>query len=224
MPDSRPSLRVRTARTWSRLRTRGLAEIFDLVRARAVEWVGSEDELTMLSRPATGPPPAFRHDPHLSLRRATEADATEYARAIGTDSPATFRGRLTATSHCFLVHLQGELLHSSWVTTSAAWTREVRAFVRPPPGDAYVYESFTTPEARGRGVYPFALAGICGWGTEQGLRNVWVAVERGNEPSLRAITKAGFRPVYSIRYSRRLGRLSVDATPAPDPHPLLSNS
>ncbi len=139
---------------------RGPVEVAGVARSRASEWLRSEDELIMLVRPAAAPAPELRHDPGLTSRRATAADAELYARVIGTDSAATFRRRLTDTTHCVLVHLGDELLHASWVTTGAAWTREIAAYLVPPAGDAYVYESFTRPQARGRGVYPFALVPI----------------------------------------------------------------
>lgn len=163
----------------------------------------------MLVRPAAASTPAIRHDPGLAFRAATDSDAGDYARKIGTDSAATFRRRLTPTTSCFLVHGPDGLLHASWVTTGAAWTREIDAYLVPPDGDAYVYESFTRPEARGRGVYPFALAGICAWARAGGLHDVWVAVEEANAASLKAIRKAGFEPRYTIRYRRRWGRLTL---------------
>jgi RimJ/RimL family protein N-acetyltransferase len=58
-------------------------------------------------------------------------------------------------------------------------------------------------------VYPFALTGICEWARDTGAGNVWVAVEHGNAPSLKAIRKAGFEESYTIRYGRRLGRLTL---------------
>lgn len=195
------------------MRTRGPGEVVTLARGRLREWASSEEELIMLVRRAADPAPEVRHDPGLVFREAERADGALYARVIGTDSPGTFRRRLTGTTHCFLVEGgAGELLHASWVTSSAAWTREIAAFVAPPPGDCYVYESFTAPAARGRGVYPFALSGIGSWAAGGGLGRVWVAVESGNAPSLKAIRKAGFEPSYSVRYGRRWGvlRLSVE--------------
>ena len=209
MPDTRPSLRARALQTAARLGSRGPREVAGLARERIAEWVGSEEELVMLVRDAGAPTPGFRHDPDLVFRPAGPGDAELYARTIGTDSAGTFRGRLTAATHCFLVELGESLLHASWVTTSAAWTREVRAYILPPDGDCYVYESFTAPEARGRGVYPFALAGICSWAEGAGLDKVWVAVESANAPSRKAITKAGFEALYSMRYARRFGRLTL---------------
>ncbi len=215
MPDRRPRLVDRVLRLAARVAARGPGEIVGVARARVAEWIRSEEELIMLVRPAAAPTPAFRHDDDLALREAGPADGALYARAIGTDSAATFRRRLTPTTRCFVVERGDELLHASWVTTGAAWTREIRAYLVPPPGDAYVYESFTSPEARGRGVYPFALAGISSWAAAGGIGRVWVAVEGGNEPSYRAITKAGFEPSYSVRYARTWGRLKLRAERPP---------
>ena len=175
----------------------------------------SEEELIVLARLADDETPAYRHDPSLQARQATPADATLYARAVGTESARTFTHRLTSSTHCFLVLSGPELLHASWVTMATAWTRELRACIAPPPGDAYVYESFTRAEARGRGVYPFALGGICVWAAGHGLGSVWVAVDSSNEPSRKAIGKAGFEPRYTIRYGRRLGRLSLSVEAPP---------
>jgi GNAT superfamily N-acetyltransferase len=209
LPDRRPSPLDRARRTLARVAARGPGEIAGVARARVREWVRSDDELIMLVRAAAAATPELRHDPGLVVRRATGADAVEYARVIGTDSAATFRRRLTETTGCFLVHGDGDLLHASWVTTGAAWTREIDAYLVPPAGDAYVYESFTRPEARGRGVYPFALAAICDWAREAGIGKVWVGVEAGNAPSLKAIRKAGFEECYALRYGRRRGRLTL---------------
>jgi RimJ/RimL family protein N-acetyltransferase len=207
--DRRPSLVDRVLRTAARVKARGAAELAGVARDRLREWVRSEEELVMLVRDPAAAPPEIRHDPGLVFRAAEPGDGDLYAAVIGTDSAATFRRRLTPTTRCFFVFGSEELLHASWVTTGAAWTREIAAYIVPPHGDAYVYESFTRPEARGQGVYPFALAAICGWAAEAGVGRVWVAVESGNAPSRRAITKAGFEPAYEMRYGRRLGRLTL---------------
>lgn len=163
----------------------------------------------VLARQTTGEPPT-RDD--LSFRRATHSDAVIYAREIGTDSIPSFRARLSSpTTTCYLV-LDGDVVvHATWCTTGAAWTRELGRYLCPPPGDAYVYESFTRPEARGRGVYPFALSSIAADLGGAGVQRVWVAVEDGNHPSLRAVAKGGFSPVDEIRFRRRLGRVEVAA-------------
>lgn len=151
----------------------------------------------------------------LSFRAATEDDAELYAHDIGTDSAATFRARLAEDVRCYIVEGDGKLLHSSWVTTSAAWTREIARYLTPPKGDAYVYESFTRADARGRGIYPFALAGIVTTLDQEGVERVWVGVEATNLASQRAMDKAGFKEGFRVDFGRKLGRLWVGTPVGP---------
>jgi hypothetical protein len=208
MPDRTPGPLVATARIAARLRARGAGEVLRLGTQRVREWISSSDELVFLVRPTGGDRPS--HD-SLTFVEATLDDAARYVRDVGTDSAATFKSRLSETTNCFLV-LSGDLIvHATWVTTTAAWTRELRTYVVPPAGDAYAYESFTRVEARGRGAYPFALLHISNLLAERGLSRVWVGVEAHNGPSLRAVAKAGFEEAFDIRYRRHLGRLHVDS-------------
>lgn len=191
----------------NRVQARGFGEVIRLGYERLKENVRSEETLIFYVRDTESP-----DAPALDLhgRPATPGDAGRYALDVGTDSPVTFQDRLGEDRLCYVVEEGGKLLHASWVATSPVWTRELRAALRPPPRAAYVYESFTHPDARGRGVYPFALRGIVATMADRGIRHVWVAVEGSNEPSQRAVTKAGFQPAFTLGYRRRLGRLSID--------------
>lgn len=189
-----------------RLKNRGLAEVAQIGVQRAREWMSSSEELIVLSRPTGGPAPVAEG---LSFKEATPADGARYARDIGTDSTSTFQARLSDATRCFVVESGGRLVHATWMTTAAAWTREVAGYLRPPAGHAYVYESFTRAQVRGRGVYPFALASIAAWLAETDVHTIWVAVEASNSASARAVAKAGFEPRVAFHYQRRLGRLQV---------------
>jgi hypothetical protein len=208
MPDRRPGPLVATSRIAARVKARGAGEVLRLATQRVRELISSSDELIFLVRPTRGDRPS--HD-SLTFAEATREDAARYARDVGTDSAATFKTRLSETTNCFLVLLGDQIVHATWVTTTAAWTRELRTYVAPPAGDAYVYESFTRVEARGRGAYPFALLHISNLLAGRGLSRVWVGVEGHNGPSLRAVAKAGFEEAFDIRYRRHLGRLHVDS-------------
>lgn len=191
-----------------------------MAEAAAAVWGGwranlrSGGTLKVLDR-ATGGEPQDR--PDLSFRPATTEDAAAYARDIATDSVRTFRWRLSESTKCYLVESDGRLLHASWVTTGSAWTAELDAFVSPPPGDAYIYESFTLPETRGRGIYPFALRNVCADLASRGIPRAWIAVEATNTPSVRAITKAGFELAFELRFHRRWGKVQVEAPTGPRP-------
>ena len=206
MSENRFSLFFSISRTVNRARNRGLSETASTIRSAARAWLGSESHLKLLVTPAGGEA-ASRGD--LLFRKLTNPDAALYARDIGTDSASTFEKRLTAWTHCYAVVEQDRLLHASWVTTSRAWTNEIRGYICPPVGDAYVYESFTRAETRGRGIYPFALSSIRAALAKEGLGRVWVGVEATNAPSIRAITKAGFEEAFEFGFSRRFGRVRV---------------
>ena len=215
MPDLRPPPPHLLLRLANRVRSRGIAEVTDLATGRLKDAWSSEETLILLVRDAG---PLDRPGPGLSFRRAEPADAERYARDVGTDSARTFKARLAPDVMCFIVEDGDRLLHASWVTTSGAWTREIQALLAPPPGDAYVYESFTRADARGRGIYPFALAGMLTYLAEAGITRVWVGVESSNEPSRRAIAKAGFEEGFRIKFCRRHNRLAVSPPQGPLAH------
>lgn len=183
---------------------------------RLREAVSSQEVLIVLARSTGGEMP---NSMGLTFREATPEDGPRYAHDIATDSASSFRARLSDRTRCFVVVAESRLVHATWMTSAAAWTREVRAYFRPPPDEAYIYESFTRADVRGRGVYPFALAGISGWLAGRGIERVWVAVEAHNPPSLRAVSKAGFEEVDRIHYARRMGRLHVEGPRCPSGEP-----
>ena len=189
-----------------------MGEVCGLAVGRVKEAWGSEETLILNVRPAGA---LERPGAGLTFRAADRSDGPRYARDIGTDSSLSFRSRLGPDVHCYLVEAGGRLLHATWVTTTAAWTREIGRYLAPPPGDAYVYESFTRADARGRGIYPFALAGIVSHLGASGTARVWVGVESHNAPSRRAIAKGGFSEAFELTYRRRLGRLSIDPPSGP---------
>jgi GNAT superfamily N-acetyltransferase len=200
----------------ARVRTRGAGEV-------AKEFVGkirgaarSDNELIFLSRDADGnTEPQRKTDEPLRLVRSDAKDALDYERFIGTDSARTFAKRLSHETDCWLMRGRGMILHATWTTTGAAWTGEIDRYFVPPERAAYVYESFTRPEARGLGIYPIALVEIGRALAADGIEQLFIGVETGNAPSLRAITKAGFEPAFTISFRRRFGRLTIDEATGP---------
>jgi hypothetical protein len=96
-----------------------------------------------------------------------------------------------------------------------AWMRELRRYFKPPPAEAYIYESFTRVEARGQGTYPFALVAIAQDLCSESCKRAWVGVEAGNASSIKAVRKAGFEPGFEVTYRRRVGRVTVSRPRGP---------
>jgi GNAT superfamily N-acetyltransferase len=150
------------------------------------------------------------------MRRATAEDGERYADQVGTDSAVTFRRRLGPSMDCYLALDDDDVVvHASWVTTRGAWVGELRRYFVVPDASAYVYESFTSPRARGRGIYPAMLRYIASEAARTGSKELWIGVGEDNAASLRAITKGGFVAAFEVDFSRRLGRVRVDAVRGP---------
>lgn len=212
MPHEQRGPLAGARRIVTRLRSRGIRELATLLLARVRENLWSSETLVFYVG-ATADEPLDTGD--MVARFATTDDGPRYARDIGTDSATTFRQRLDRKTRCFLVEEGGRFLHSSWVTTGRAFTREIRGYLAPPPGDAYVYESFTRSDARGRGIYPLALAALLHELAREEVGRLWVGVEDSNTPSRRAIAKAGLEVGFSLRYARRLGWLRLKPPAGP---------
>lgn len=211
MPDLRPTPLDAGRKTAARVRARGPAELAVLLGARLKENLWSKGQLVVFSLELTGL--AIPEAPGLTMGFATAADGTAYERDIGTDSAITFARRLAGGTRCFVARRDERIVHASWVTSRAAWTRELRAYLRPPPGDAYIYESYTRPEERGRGVYRLALKTLTAELGRDGTRRAWIAAEAHNSSSLKAIAKAGFTETFRLSYRRTLGLFQLESEP-----------
>lgn len=217
MSTSRTSIKHALSKTGARLRSRGAGEVFGEWTGRIKGSVRSEDELLFLERDAKWDGAIARKtEEPLELVKATAADGKDYERFIGTDSALTFAARLSHETNCWLIRGRGIVLHATWTTAGAAWTREIQRLFVSPPGSAYIYESFTRADARGLGLYPYALVGIGERLAAEGITKLYVGVEVDNTPSLKAITKAGFEPAFGLKYGRRFGRLQLEAPSGPD--------
>jgi ribosomal protein S18 acetylase RimI-like enzyme len=213
MDDPRPGFGATARRFAARARSRGIGEVAREIAGATRGRLSSEGVLRFLTRGTTGDvEPSI---PELSFRRADLDDAAGYAREVGTDSSGTFIARLDRTNWCYLAEVGGRIVHASWATTSGAWIGEIGRYFVVPEGGLYVYESWTSPEARGRGIYPDVLRRIAADVAPRGIDEIWIGVGEGNRPSVRAIEKAGFVVAFEIAFRRRAGRISLEAPVGP---------
>src|SRR5262249_42637242 len=105
-----------------------------------------------------------------------------------------------------------------------AWVRVCEQIVIPEAGpdcridlgrpDSIIYDCWTPPQVRGRGIYTQVLRCLAEVEVGSG-RDAWVYCEHSNSASRRGIEKAGFRPRYRavhthvLRLLRRTRRSSV---------------
>jgi len=94
----------------------------------------------------------------------------------------------------YLAYLEGELVHAAWVAyRQRIFIREVKQEVWVGENTAYIYDCYTSPLARGHGIYTRVLRWITAHAVAtKGCAGVAVACASDNPESRRGIEKAGF--------------------------------
>ncbi len=120
---------------------------------------------------------------------------------------ARARDRLRRGDTLHLAWLEGRLAHVAWsaVRSEVTGTYEVGPKCRIPLEEegVVIYDCWTPPAMRGRGMYPRVLREIAGEGGPPG-RLFWIYCRRSNAASMRGILKAGFEPRYRMHRVRIL--------------------
>jgi GNAT superfamily N-acetyltransferase len=80
-----------------------------------------------------------------------------------------------------------------WVSHDTIRIYELKLAVPIPRGHAYIWDCATLPPYRGRGIFSGLLRFLLEDLRLQGDIQAWGAVAPGNEPSLHAFSRAGFR-------------------------------
>lgn len=70
------------------------------------------------------------------------------------------------------------------------------------PGTAFVYDTFTLPEYRGKGLALIALNHASEYLKLNHFTQIFCHIERWNTPSIKTFEKAGFRDIDTIRFVR----------------------
>lgn len=127
----------------------------------------------------------------LRLGRFTHGDIEPLAALGATDVADTAR-RLARGDRPWGLWEGAELVCYGWSTVQTTGVSRYMT-IAPAPDEAYLYDFFTPPAARGRGFYPILLRAMCRALAGEGRTRAWIAVAADNAASLRGIEKAGFR-------------------------------
>jgi GNAT superfamily N-acetyltransferase len=138
------------------------------------------------------------------LRRASEADLGAVERLPDVGSAAALRRELARGHDLWLVAAGGRVAFACWVHHEEAPVFAARGRVlRLPPGVCCLEDSATSPEFRGRGVAPAAWSSIATSVEAAGYTVMITKIESDNEPSARALEKAGFAAIARMHFVRR---------------------
>lgn len=139
--------------------------------------------------------------PGLVIRKGS-FEELDVALHSSSNLPYQFRRHLFDYFRDFYVAEEsGVIKHISWIYTHEDHNR-LLALDREAIEIKYCY---TSPECRGRGVYPKVLRTIVRHAIDMGNRHVFMSVLADNQPSIRGIEKAGFALVGSVRFMKFCG-------------------
>jgi GNAT superfamily N-acetyltransferase len=141
--------------------------------------------------------------------------ADALAAAMG-DEGDLVRLRLERGCRCFAL-LEGQVVGYGWVSTEAEWIGELELEIRPPAGEAYVWNCVTLPAHRFRGCFRALLRHITATARAEGVPRLWIGSVDGGAES--AVLGAGFRPVLRFSFASLFGLswLSLRGAPGADP-------
>jgi GNAT superfamily N-acetyltransferase len=105
--------------------------------------------------------------------------------------------RLDRGSRAFVASTASEVVAFGWLSTGTEWIGELGLEIRPPPGEAYVWNCVTLPAHRYRGYFGALLGHVVAVARNEGLRRLWIGAVDGGAES--AVTGTGFAPVLYFR-------------------------
>ena len=116
-------------------------------------------------------------------------------------------GRRTQGHHLYTFVEHGRLLHYGWLIPRQSCADDARIGMRlhPEDGTATLYDFYTHPRARGRGLYTDALRQMVHDAVAlEGATQVYVYVNDDNLPSRRAVEAGGFEYIGGLVREQRL--------------------
>jgi GNAT superfamily N-acetyltransferase len=125
--------------------------------------------------------------------------------------------RFARGCRCFALHLEGEVAGYGWLSAGPEWMGELSAEIRPPPGEAYLWNCVTLPGHRRRGFFRALLVGVLQAAAREGTRRLWLGSVDGLGEN--AVAAAGFVPVLRLRVLDLPGLSWISVRPAEEADP-----
>ena len=127
---------------------------------------------------------------------------------------STSLARLKAGQHVYTYVEEGRLLHYGWLAErpdQSLLSESCQSFALPP-NSAYLFDFYTFPQARGRGLYTQCLQKMLSdLAHMPGTDKMYIAVRGDDEPARLAIENLGFTYERSLTEMRQSGRSALDA-------------
>jgi hypothetical protein len=122
------------------------------------------------------------------------SDAGPLVSLLGRD---LVEARFARGCRCFVVWMgEGEVGGYGWLSTRPEWIGEIHLEIRPRTGEGYIWNCFTVPEHRRKGIFRSLVVGVSNVAFSEGIKRLWIGSV--DIPAEKALAPLGFRPVVSI--------------------------
>ena len=119
-------------------------------------------------------------------------------------NPLLVKWRLSQGEVCWVVKVEGEIVSYVWVAFRQEQVEELCKAVKLQEGEFYLYDAFTVPEWRGKGIYPAILSRQLQHFKEEGFKRALIFTVEENIASRRGITRSGFNHFQTIEITKIL--------------------
>ena len=127
-------------------------------------------------------------------------DRSAIARLAGAteQGPGDLLARVDRGERCFGSLRDGRVVAARWATYGAVEADYLRIGLRLPDGDAWIFDSWTDPRERGKGVASEASAALGAALAAEGATRFVVIVMNGNRSGHAAVLRSGYRPLGTL--------------------------
>lgn len=162
--------------------------------------------LYYLERPLALPFPDLHAALPLEITPMERDEIDAYIAFHDEDPRDQIERRFALGEKCFVARSGGEIVCANWACEggplSEHWIRYLRYALPVAPDEVYLYDSYTAPTHRGRGIAPALAVWILRHYAEKGYRRTTTAIVPENRTNLRARAKSGYQICGRIGYVR----------------------
>ena len=143
----------------------------------------------------------------LKIREATAAEMDWLAACLARRRPgaADLRQRCERGHTCFVAEAAGQAVGVTWATFAPYQLEPLGRVFTPGAHGIFLYDAYTVPEWRLKGVHVNLWEHLMDWARERGVSTAYCAVEQDNNHSLRTHLSFGFRVLQHMSALRILG-------------------
>ena len=188
---------------------------FIIRRLLRIFYVGKIDYL--MEKDLEASMPEISLDSDLEWRLAGKDDLPAFKELLPKYRVKIIKNRFSNGEHCLLALYKGLIVHYCWIVwEDNYYVKELEFEVPVLPDKAYIYDAFTRPGYRNRGIYGRVLQECGRRMSAMGKRGVILYCDRKNPAAVRAALRSGFSIQGRIEYRRILWSSSSRFLPIRD--------